>query len=185
MGCHFLLQCMKVKSESEVAHSCRTPSDPMDRSLPGSSVHGLFQAKVPESGTIALVYVYLCLYICTCISIAISVLWSVAQLCPTLCDHMNSSSPVSSVHLMLDRVSQASILVQEKILKCVAMPSSRGSSQPRIDPRCPALRADSSPAEPHRKPKNTGVGSLSLLQQIFPPTNQTGVSCIAGGFFTN
>ena len=40
VGCHFLLQCMKVKSESEVAQSCPTPSDPMDCSLPGSSVHG-------------------------------------------------------------------------------------------------------------------------------------------------
>ena len=48
VGCHFLLQCMKVKSESEVAQSCRTPSNPMDRSLPGSSAHGIFQARVLE-----------------------------------------------------------------------------------------------------------------------------------------
>ena len=46
MGCHFLLQCMKVKSESEVAQSCPTLSDPMDCSLPGSSIHGIFQARV-------------------------------------------------------------------------------------------------------------------------------------------
>ena len=46
VGCHFLLQCMKVKSESEVAQSCL--SDPMDYSLPGSSVHGIFQARVLE-----------------------------------------------------------------------------------------------------------------------------------------
>ena len=45
VGCHFLLQCMKVKSESEVAQSCLTPSDPMDCSLPGSSVNGIFQAR--------------------------------------------------------------------------------------------------------------------------------------------
>ena len=44
----FLLQCMKVKSESEVAQSCPTLSDPMDYSLPGSSIHGILQAKVPE-----------------------------------------------------------------------------------------------------------------------------------------
>ena len=44
VGCHFLLQCMKVKSESEVAQLCPTLSDPMDCSLPGSSVHGIFQA---------------------------------------------------------------------------------------------------------------------------------------------
>ena len=52
--CHFLLQCMKVKSESEVAQSCPTLSDPMDCSLPGSSVHGIFQARVLESVAIAL-----------------------------------------------------------------------------------------------------------------------------------
>ena len=46
MGGHFLLQCMKVKSESEVAQSCLTLSDPRDRSLPGSSIHGIFQARV-------------------------------------------------------------------------------------------------------------------------------------------
>ena len=45
VGCHFLRQCMKVKSESEVTQSCLTLSDPMDWSLPGSSVHGIFQAK--------------------------------------------------------------------------------------------------------------------------------------------
>ena len=45
VGCHFLLQCMKVKSESEVAQSCPSLRDPMDCSLPGSSFHGIFQAK--------------------------------------------------------------------------------------------------------------------------------------------
>ena len=53
VGCHFLLQCMKVKSESEVAQSCLTPSDPMDYSPPGSSVHGICQAKVLEWVAIA------------------------------------------------------------------------------------------------------------------------------------
>ena len=48
VGCHFLLQCMKVKSESEVAQSCPTLNDPIDGSLPGSSVHGIFQARVLE-----------------------------------------------------------------------------------------------------------------------------------------
>ena len=52
-GCHFLLQCMKVKSEREVAQSCLTLSNPMDCSLPGSSVHGIFQARVLEWGAIA------------------------------------------------------------------------------------------------------------------------------------
>ena len=53
VGCHFLLQCMKVKRESEVAQSCPTLSDPMDCSLPGSSIHGIFQARVLEWGAIA------------------------------------------------------------------------------------------------------------------------------------
>ena len=53
VGCHFLLQRMKGKSESEVAQSCPTPSDPMDCSSPGSSVHGIFQARVLEWGAIA------------------------------------------------------------------------------------------------------------------------------------
>ena len=53
VGCHFLLQCMKVKSESEVTQSCPTLSDPMDCSLPGSSAHGIFQARVLEWSAIA------------------------------------------------------------------------------------------------------------------------------------
>ena len=53
VGCHFLLQCMKVESESEVAQLCPTLSDPMDCSLPGSSFHGIFQARVLVWGAIA------------------------------------------------------------------------------------------------------------------------------------
>ena len=53
VGCHFLPQCMKVESESEVAQLCLTLSDPMDCSLPGSSVHGIFRATVLEWGAIA------------------------------------------------------------------------------------------------------------------------------------
>ena len=53
VGCHFLLQCMKVKCESEVAQSCPTLSDPMDCSLTGSSIHGIFQARVLEWRAIA------------------------------------------------------------------------------------------------------------------------------------
>ena len=53
VGYHFLLQCMKVKSESEVAQSCLTLRDPMDCSPPGSSNHGILQAKVLEWGAIA------------------------------------------------------------------------------------------------------------------------------------
>ena len=65
MGCHFLLQCMKMKSEREVAQMCPTLSGPMDCSLPGSSVPGIFQASVLEWGASAFsvkrgeIYVYL------------------------------------------------------------------------------------------------------------------------------
>jgi len=53
VGCHFLLQGMKVESESEVTQSCPTLSNPMDCSLPGSSIHGIFQATVLEWSVIA------------------------------------------------------------------------------------------------------------------------------------
>ena len=54
VGCHLLLQCVKVKSESEVTQPCPTLSDPMDCSLPGSSIHGIVQARTLEWGAIAL-----------------------------------------------------------------------------------------------------------------------------------
>ena len=63
VGSHFLLQCMKVKSESEIARLCPTLSDPMDCSLPGSSAHGIFQARVLEWVAIAFsVFLHTCLY---------------------------------------------------------------------------------------------------------------------------
>ena len=62
VGCHFPLQCMKVKSESEVAQSCPTLRDLMDCSLPSSSVHGIFQARVLEWVAIAFSSVFLDLY---------------------------------------------------------------------------------------------------------------------------
>ena len=53
VGCHFLLRCMKVKRDSEIARSCPTLHDPMDCSPPGSSIHGIFQARILEWGDIA------------------------------------------------------------------------------------------------------------------------------------
>ena len=76
----------------------------------------------------------------------------VTQLCPTLCDPMDYV-----VHGIL----------QTKILEWVAVPFSRGYSNPGIEPRSPTLQADCLGAEPSGKPKNTGVGGLSLLQPIF------------------
>ena len=59
VGCHFLLQCRKVKIESEVAQWCPILSDPMDCSPPGSSTHGIFQARVLEWGAIAFSIIYM------------------------------------------------------------------------------------------------------------------------------
>ena len=72
VGCHFLLQGMKVKSQSEVAQSCPTPSDPMDCSLPGSSIYVIFQARILERGAIAFsrdIHVYVCVYIHTTVCV--------------------------------------------------------------------------------------------------------------------
>ena len=83
----------------------------------------------------------------------------VVQLCPTLCNPMDCSPPGSCLHGIF----------QARILEWVTMPSSKGSSQPRN--QSPILQAelqtDSLPSEPPGKPKNTGMGSLSLLQGIF------------------
>ena len=76
----------------------------------------------------------------------------VAQSCLTLCNPMDYT-----VHEIL----------QARILEWVAVPLSRGLPNPGIAPRSPSSHADSLPAEPQGKPKNTEVGSLSLLQQIF------------------
>ena len=74
VGCHFFLQRMKLKSESEVTQSCPTLSDSMDCSLPGSSIHGIFQARVLAAAAKSL------------------------QSCPTLGDPMDCSPPGSPVH---------------------------------------------------------------------------------------
>ena len=99
VGCHFLLQCMKVKSEREVVQSCLTVRDPMDCSLPGSSTHGIFRAKVLEW-----------------VPIAFSMLRRQIRsdqisrsLCPTLCDPMNRSTPGLPVHHQLPEFTQTHI----------------------------------------------------------------------------
>ena len=101
----------------------------------------------------------------------VCVLCSVARLCPTLCDSMGFSWLGSSVHGIL----------QARTLEWVAMPSSRGSSQPRVQTQVSlgSLQVDSLPSEPPGKSKNTGLGSLSLLQGIFPTQelNQSLLHC--------
>ena len=121
VGCHFLLQSMKVKSQSEVAQSCLTLSDPMDCSLPGSSVHGIFQARVLEWGAIAFS----------------GHLLSHVQL---LSDLMDCSPSGSSVHRIL----------QARIVEWVSISLSRGSSQPG-DRTCISCIAGGSQLPSHRR----------------------------------
>src|SRR5574339_111235 len=85
VGCHFLLQWIKVKSESEVAQSCPTLSDPMDCSLPGFSIHGIFQSSGVG-----------CHFLLQWIKVKSES--EVAQSCPTLSDPMDCSLPGFSIH---------------------------------------------------------------------------------------
>ena len=102
------------ESESEVAKSCPTLSDPMDCSPPGSSAHGILQARALERNDLAVDKVL------------------VSQSRPTVCDSKDCSPPGSSFHGIL----------QARILEWVAIPFSRGSSPPRTEPGSPALQAD-------------------------------------------
>ena len=92
VGCHFLLQCMKVKSESEVAQSCPTLSDPMDCSPPGSSIHGIFQARVLEWAATAFSRLPLAVYFTLVVYVHLSMLLS--QFAPP------SPSPATSTSLL-------------------------------------------------------------------------------------
>ena len=98
--------------------------------------------------------------------VKVKITWS----CLTLCDPMDYT-----VHGIL----------QARILEWVTFPFSRGSSQSRDRTQVFCTAGDFWPAESQGKPKNTGVGSLSLLQQIFPAQESNQVSGLAGVFFTN
>ena len=104
VGCHFLLQCMKVKSGSEVTQSCPTLSDPMDCSPPGSSVHGIFQARVLEWGAIAF---SVCSILIRCY-IAYSLEWHLLSdpALPQLVEDLQWSETRSFLHLAQDKSSQ-------------------------------------------------------------------------------
>ena len=107
--CVVLFPPPPVQTWSEVAQSCLTLSDPMDCSLPGSSVHGIFQARVLEWGAIAFsgksLLFLLNSYNYTYVSSTSIQFSSVIQSCPTLCDPMDCSLPGSSVH----RIFQARV----------------------------------------------------------------------------
>ena len=117
VGCHFLLQCMKVNSESEVAQSCPTLHNPMDCSPPGSAVHGIFQARVLGVGGGAIAFSAFESsgpHKRGCVCVHAKSLPS----CLTPCDPMDCSPPGSFVHEIF----------QARRQEWVAMPSSRGSS---------------------------------------------------------
>ena len=105
VGCHFILQCMKVKSETEVAQSCPTLRDPIDGSLAGSSIHGIFQARVLSYWTDLNIFLS---FLHACVLSHFSCIWL------TLCDHRNCVPPGSSVHGIF----------QAKIMEWVAISSS-------------------------------------------------------------
>ena len=105
VGCHFLLQCMKVKSESEVTQSCPTLSDPMDCSLPGSSIHGIFQARVLEWVAIAFSVIF------PAAAAAVAAAAKSLQSCLTLCNPKDGNPSGSPVHGIL----------QARILEWVAI----------------------------------------------------------------
>ena len=107
VGCHFLLQCMKVKSESEVAQSCPTLATSWSAAYQASPSMG-FSRQEYWSGVPLLP--------------AAAAAAKSLQSCPTLCDPVDNSPPGSPVHGIL----------QARILEWVAVPFSRGSSQSRV-----------------------------------------------------
>ena len=114
VGCHFLLQCLKVKSESEVAQSCLTPSDLMDCSPPGSSIHGTFQARVLEWGAIALSKNGICVCICFVYVYVCMCVYRLSQFCVTsgvlnisdaywsISDHTGKAVKAYNIHLVIN-----------------------------------------------------------------------------------
>ena len=119
VGCHFLLQCMKVKSQSEVAQSYLTLRDPMDCRVPGSSVHGIFRARVLEWVAIAFSSVS-CSVMFNSLQPTVWVLWTVAH----------------QAHLSMD-------FFGKEYWNGEPFPSTADLPNPGIKPGSPALQADS------------------------------------------
>ena len=117
---------MKVKSQSEVAQSCPTLSDPIDCSLPGSSVHRIFQARVLEWGAIAF----------SDFKVHIDI--EVTQSCPTLCNPLDYNLPGSSVHGIFQAESWSGL----------PFPPPGDLPDPGIEPGSPAFQADVLTSEP-------------------------------------
>ena len=154
MSFHSCITCVYVhgkKSENlsrsrlhaKLLQLCPTLWDPRDCSPPGSTVHGILQARILEGGP---------------------GIQPTSPAAPALQADSLSPEPQKSLRLSLVRL----FATQARTLEWVAFPFSRGSSQPRDQPRSPKFQADPLPVEPQGKPKNTGVGILFLLQCIFP-----------------
>ena len=126
---------LESESESEVAQSCPTLSDPMDCSLPGSSIHGIFQARVQEWVAIAF---------------SVSKSCEVAQLCPTLCD------PWTLAH----QAPPSMGFSRQGYWSGLPFPSPGDLPDPGIEPRSPTLQADALTSAPPGKPLNTRMQSL-------------------------
>ena len=148
-----------------IAQLCTTLCDPMNCSQPGSSVQRILQARILELGAILCIIklslwntrLRQTLYMLLLTTACESELCLVTHSCPLF---------VTSWTVALQAPLSMGIL-RARILEQVAMPSSRGSPNPGTEPRSPALQADSLSSEPPRKPMNTTVGSLSLLQGMF------------------
>ena len=126
MSCHFLLQCMKVKSESEVSQLCPTLSDPMDCSTPGSSVHGSFSALVSQ----------LCTTLCNLMDLSLpgsSVQGDSPGKNIGVCCHPSSGGvfPTQDLPHCRKIIYHLSHQRSPRILEWAASPFSRGSSGPR------------------------------------------------------
>ena len=127
VGCHFLLQCMKVKSEREVAQSRPTLSDPVDYSPPGSSIHGIFQASVLEWGAIGF-SIYRCFLKELCLCCLSVCHWAVA-----LC--WASSPWVARPSLRMMDVAYRVEAGYESLRDCVSL-SPENPPFPQLDPGC-------------------------------------------------
>ena len=144
VGCHFLLQCMKVKSENEVTQSCPTLRYPMDCSPPGSPIHGIFQARVLGWGATA--FSTSLLYgdlngkeiQNTCGGVGL-----VTKSCPSL---VTPKTVARQAPLSMG-------FSRQEYWSGLPFPSLGNLPEPGIEPRSPALRTDSLPTELRGKPK--------------------------------
>ena len=162
VGCHFLFQCMKVKSKSEVAWSCPTLRDPMDCSPPGSSIHGIFQ-EIPGKSYWSGVPLPSPYHSLLLVNITLKV--KVAQSCLTLCNPWNSPGQIA-------RVDSCSLLQG-------IFPTQR--SNPGL-PHCRQILYQLS----HQgNPRTLEWVVYPFSSGSSRPRNRTGVFCIVGRFFTN